>query len=47
MNLNTQAQVLRDKSVESMPFFLSASALVNSMVWTIYGILAKDTFVIV
>jgi hypothetical protein len=41
------AQVLRDKSVENMPFFLSASALVNSMVWTVYGILAEDTFVII
>ena len=42
-----QAQVIRDKSVESMPLFLSASSLINSMVWTAYGIIARDIFVIV
>ncbi|KAG0614707.1 hypothetical protein M758_6G197600 [Ceratodon purpureus] len=41
------AQVIRDKSVENMPLFLSASALINSMVWTSYGIIAKDIFVII
>lgn len=42
-----QAQVMRDKSVENMPLSLSASSLINSMVWTAYGIIAKDIFVIV
>ena len=39
--------MVKDKSVESMPFSLSATALVNSTVWTIYGIIATDVFVIV
>ena len=39
--------MVKDKSVESMPFSLSATSLVNSTVWTIYGIIATDVFVIV
>lgn len=41
------AQVIRDKNVANMPLFLSASSLINSVVWTTYGILVEDVFVII
>ncbi|CAD6272546.1 unnamed protein product [Miscanthus lutarioriparius] len=37
-------QVIRTKSVEFMPFYLSLFSLLTSFTWTLYGILGRDPY---
>jgi solute carrier family 50 protein (sugar transporter) len=39
-----QGRVIRSKSVECMPFYLSLSLFLCGGVWFAYGILMKDVF---
>ncbi|XP_049386363.1 bidirectional sugar transporter SWEET1-like [Solanum stenotomum] len=45
--LTVMRQVIKSKSVEYMPFFLSLSIFNSSTSWAIYGLLGKDPFIIV
>lgn len=45
--LAAMKNVIESKSVESMPFLLSLCTLINSCLWTIFGVLKKDPFIIV
>ncbi|PNT71611.1 hypothetical protein BRADI_2g32230v3 [Brachypodium distachyon] len=37
-------QVIRTKSVEFMPFYLSLFSFLTSLLWMLYGILGRDVF---
>jgi len=37
-------QVIRTKSVEFMPFYLSLFSFLTSLLWMLYGILGRDPF---
>lgn len=43
----TQRLVIKTRSVEFMPLLLSVCVFLNSTVWTGYGIMAKDIFIMV
>ncbi|XP_060198440.1 bidirectional sugar transporter SWEET1-like [Lycium barbarum] len=45
--LTVMRLVIKSKSVEYMPFFLSLSIFNSSTTWAIYGLLGKDPFVTV
>ncbi|TKW24884.1 hypothetical protein SEVIR_3G079100v4 [Setaria viridis] len=38
-------QVMRTKSVEFMPFYLSLFSFLTSLIWMIYGILGRDPYI--
>ncbi|CAN6344872.1 unnamed protein product [Urochloa humidicola] len=38
-------QVIRTKSVEFMPFYLSLFSLLTSLIWVVYGILGRDPYI--
>ncbi|CAL4910878.1 unnamed protein product [Urochloa decumbens] len=38
-------QVMKTKSVEFMPFYLSLFSLLTSLMWTLYGILGRDPYI--
>nr|WFP22891.1 sugar transporter protein SWEET [Stipagrostis pennata] len=38
-------QVMRTKSVKFMPFYLSLFSFLTSLIWLIYGILGRDTYI--
>ncbi|CAL5097586.1 unnamed protein product [Urochloa decumbens] len=40
-------QVMKTKSVEFMPFYLSLFSLLTSLMWTLYGILGRDPYITV
>ncbi|PUZ63519.1 hypothetical protein GQ55_3G074000 [Panicum hallii var. hallii] len=37
-------QVIKTKSVEFMPFYLSLFSLLTSFMWTLYGVLGRDPY---
>jgi len=37
-------QVMKTKSVEFMPFYLSLFSLLTSFMWTLYGVLGRDPY---
>ncbi|KAL6864876.1 hypothetical protein ACP4OV_016027 [Aristida adscensionis] len=39
-------QVIRTKSVEFMPFYLSLFSFLTSLIWMVYGILGSDPYII-
>ncbi|KAM3361067.1 bidirectional sugar transporter SWEET1a-like [Capsicum galapagoense] len=39
--------VIKSKSVEYMPFFLSRSVFICSILWSIFALLGKDPFILV
>ncbi|XAR49623.1 hypothetical protein NMG60_11032887 [Bertholletia excelsa] len=45
--LSVMRMVIKTKSVEFMPFFLSLSIFLSGTCWFIYGILGKDPFITV
>ncbi|XP_002969669.2 bidirectional sugar transporter SWEET1 [Selaginella moellendorffii] len=45
--LTVMRLVIKTKSVEYMPFLLSFSIFVNSVAWTIYGVLQLDYFILI
>lgn len=42
-----QRQVVRERSVEYMPFLLSLNVLLNATAWTAYSIYSRDVYVLV
>lgn len=42
-----QHKVIKTKSVEYMPFFLSLANFANGAVWTAYGLIKFDKFIVV
>jgi hypothetical protein len=42
-----QKQVMKTKSVEFMPFYLSLFSLLTSFMWTLYGVLGRDPYLTV
>uniref|UniRef100_A0A0A9AT22 Bidirectional sugar transporter SWEET n=1 Tax=Arundo donax TaxID=35708 RepID=A0A0A9AT22_ARUDO len=38
-------QVIRTKSVEFMPFYLSLFSFLTSLIWMVYGILGRDPYI--
>ena len=42
-----QKQVIRTKSVEFMPFYLSLFSFLTGLLWMLYGILGRDPFLTV
>ncbi|XP_016464291.2 bidirectional sugar transporter SWEET1 isoform X1 [Nicotiana tabacum] len=45
--LSVMRLVIKSKSVEYMPFFLSLSVFINSTSWSIFSLLGKDPFIFV
>jgi solute carrier family 50 protein (sugar transporter) len=45
--LTVMSKVVRTKSVEYMPFFLSLVGLLNGATWTVYGLIKFDIFVVI
>jgi uncharacterized protein with PQ loop repeat len=45
--LQLQKQVIRTKSVQFMPFYLSLFSFLASLIWMIYGILGRDPYITV
>ncbi|XP_019230659.1 PREDICTED: bidirectional sugar transporter SWEET1a-like isoform X2 [Nicotiana attenuata] len=45
--LSVMRLVIKSKSVEYMPFFLSLSVFINSTSWLIFALLGKDPFIFV
>jgi uncharacterized protein with PQ loop repeat len=46
-NLCTQGKVIKTKSVEYMPFFLSLVSFLNGLCWTAYALIRFDLYVTV
>ncbi|KAL3521844.1 hypothetical protein ACH5RR_014678 [Cinchona calisaya] len=45
--LSVMRLVIQTRSVEYMPFFLSLSVFLCATSWLIYGVIGKDTFIII